>query len=299
MSKLSAIGRAILIAILIVLIFVAIAVGSAYVSTTTHHTSSKSSISTVTSTTATTSEDQFAISSIDLRSTGGCDCANISISIRNTGVDPITGVNVSTSGLFLGPTWSSTVSSNAYPLLSGNSITGLDDYSLPVNETTNLFLVTVIFGDNNATTESYLWPTGNTSLVRTQPYCCVDATFDSSANCNSLASNSSNYQNLVREVTSNPDFISLEAGRNFTTPGTNCGQSYNTYDIGFTFWYTTDQLTSPCGSSLNVTDIIDVDMLRTPQGYSVPSMVLSAGVLNPYPYGCDISTITVTSGQTP
>ena len=99
---------------------------------------------------------------------------------------------------------------------------------------------------------------------------------------------------------SNLEFIASEDGKNFTTPGENCGQTYNTYDFGFTFYHTTDQLFNYCGNIRNVTDNIDVDILLTPSGYSLPSMLLQTGNdANDGMFGCDISSITTNSGQTP
>ena len=205
----------------------------------------------------------------------GCsDCGNVSIVIRNTGSTPITGVNMSFGSWFLGPIWSASIASmSPFPLLAGNSIVGFDGNSEVPNES-NTFLVTAMFADGNATTESYDWPGGSQAVVRVQPYCCLDPSFNASSPC-PTEFNSSIYNRLETLVTANPEFIALENGKNFTNPnGSFCGQSYNHYDVGVAFYHITDQLFLYCGNLQNVTDYISADLLRTPSGYSLSSMLL-------------------------
>src|SRR5579862_5044091 len=167
------------------------------------------------------SGDRFAISSVRLffAPVQGCsfcgEHGNVSIAISNTGSTPITGVNMSFGENFLGLNWSTSAASTpAFPLLAGDSIMGFDGNSEVTNES-NVFLVTAIFADGNATTESYDWPGGREAVVRIQPYCCLDPNFNASSSCR-MEFNSTIYNTLEALVTANPEFIALENGKNFT-----------------------------------------------------------------------------------
>ena len=201
---------------------------------------------------------------------------------------------MSFGNLFLGPTWSASAASTpAFPLLAGDSIMGFDGNS-EVTNVSNVFLVTAIFADGNATTESYDWPGGSEAVVRIQPYCCLDPNFNASSPCPREFNSTINYQ-LETLVTANPEFIALENGKNFTNPnGSFCGSSYNTFDVGVAFYHFTDQLFLYCGNLQNVTDYISADILRTPTGYSLPSMLLQTSNSTSSPQYCS-STVTSSS----
>lgn len=221
-----------------------------------------------------TGADLFDISSfrLNFRMVGGCLCANVSLALTNTGAAPITGVNVSEEGFFLNPSWSGN-----FPLSVGRSISGFDGNSRYFNQSlAYTFFVTSVFADGNATTESYQWPDGTTSLVRVQAYCCRDTGLNIPSPCPTTF-DSPQYVKLRPIVESYPSFIALEGGLNYTISGESCGQAYGAYDVGLDYGHFTDQQFLYCGSTQNVTDYIRVRILLTSTGFSLPSMSLQTG----------------------
>jgi hypothetical protein len=100
-------------------------------------------------------------------------------------------------------------------------------------------------------------------------------------------------QSTANSCSGKPRVIALEKGKNFTNPNcSSCGQSYNHFDIGVAFYYVTDQLFLFCAYDQNVTDYISADILRTPSGFSLPSMLLQTSNSTTFPQMCTTATST-------
>jgi hypothetical protein len=236
------------------------------------------------------SRDAFAISSFTLLfGTPGCDCDNLSLAVNNRGATPITGVNISGGHRFLGLSWSS-----SFPVNVGESISGSGENVPPawLNSSSDSFSVTAYFADGNATTVRYLWPEGTSTVLQVQTYCCRDSSLNSSC----TLGDPPELARVRALVLANPAFVELEGGKVFAETLETCSREYGVSYIEFGFVNPTPQYTN-CGDIINgPIDVIDVKVLLTPTGYSVPSMTLQETGNSMINYGSTcISTTTIST----
>ena len=230
--------------------------------------------------------DTFGLSSFSLvLGAPGCYCDNLSLTVVNRAANPITGVDISDGHEFYGVLWSS-----GFPLGAGDSISGsLRKIPATLNNP-DTFLVTAYFEDGNATTVGYLWPEGSSGVFQVQTNCCRDLALNSSCN---LTPDNQQIAKLLPLVEKSSAFVSLEEGNNYSLSYSECSQGSGVHTVSLGFDYTPPQELI-CGIAPN-SDWISVDLVLTPTGYSIPSMILQGGVSQTWGITCTSSSTTVIS----